>query len=154
MIRYKLHSYPGHPEKLASEYQPDMRPHDKRKYKLMREYAVIVVSPTAGILEMCVPKGFISDGASVPRAVWTSSGLTPDGLLRAAALIHDWLYRYKGKVNLYTQELYGVYKEDEYITKRVDADKIFYDLMRAAGVSFYRANIAYYAVRWFAPRWK
>ena len=32
-----------------------------------------------------IPKGFVYDGASVPRLVWTLSGILPDGLIRAAA---------------------------------------------------------------------
>lgn len=46
-----------------------------------------------------VPEGFTYDGASVPRLAWTLSGITPDGLIRAAALIHDWIYNHAGALS-------------------------------------------------------
>lgn len=149
MIRYKLYSYPGYPDKLTSEHQPDMRPHGKRKYKLMHDYAISLITNEMEVFLLKIPDGFICDLASIPRIAWTASGLTPDGLLRAAALFHDWPYRHKGKI-----EVFRLATRIKIETTRVDADKAFYDLMRAAGVSFYRANLAYYFVRMFGPRWK
>lgn len=43
-----------------------------------------------------VPAGIVTDGASVPRSLWTPLGMTPDGLHRAAGLLHDALYRLVG----------------------------------------------------------
>jgi len=43
------------------------------------------------------PQGLITDVASIPRLVWTISGLTPDGLYRNAAVIHDVGYMWQGK---------------------------------------------------------
>src|SRR5690606_37335397 len=45
-----------------------------------------------------VPAGFEHDGASVPRLLWTLSGAAPDGLHRAAALVHDFNYRHRGRL--------------------------------------------------------
>lgn len=39
-----------------------------------------------------IPKGFIFDGASIPRAFWNV--LSPTGLLFIPAIIHDFAYRY------------------------------------------------------------
>jgi hypothetical protein len=39
-----------------------------------------------------IPKGFIFDGASIPRPLWWF--LSPVGLLLIPGLIHDWGYRY------------------------------------------------------------
>lgn len=39
-----------------------------------------------------IPAGFIFDGASIPRPLWTV--ISPVGLLFIAALIHDFAYRY------------------------------------------------------------
>ena len=140
-IRYKLYSYPGFPQKLAAEYQPDMRPVRRGKYELMKDYAVIIITEDRNKKRLKIHAGFQSDGASVPRIAWSISGLTPDGMLRAGALMHDYLYRIRGHFLSAP-------------TKRKDADKVFYDLMIAAGVARYRAWIAYRAVRLFGPRWR
>lgn len=44
-----------------------------------------------GVL-IIIPKGFIFDGASVPKPLWGL--LSPVGLLLTAGLIHDFAYRY------------------------------------------------------------
>jgi len=51
------------------------------EYKLPDDEPVIVI-----------PKGFIFDGASVPRPLWIL--LSPTGLLLIPGLIHDFAYRY------------------------------------------------------------
>ena len=42
--------------------------------------------------KVIVPKGFIFDGASIPRPLWFL--LSPTGLLLIPGLIHDFAYRY------------------------------------------------------------
>lgn len=42
--------------------------------------------------EIIIPKGFIFDGASIPRPLWAI--LSPVGLLLIPGLIHDYGYRY------------------------------------------------------------
>lgn len=51
------------------------------EYKLSDDEPVIVI-----------PKGFIFDGASIPRPLWGL--LSPTGLLLIPGLIHDFAYRY------------------------------------------------------------
>lgn len=85
--------------------------------------------------EETVPKGLIIDGASVPRFAW--SFMPPDGLHRAGALAHDWIYLNK-----------GIMPSGYMITKR-QADDIFYNFMVEAGVGRTRAGLAAMSVRWF-----
>lgn len=80
-----------------------------------------------------IPKGLIVDGASVPRWAWTF--MPPDGLHRAAALYHDWIYLNKGVL------------PDTTTYSRAQADKCFFELMIECGVSERRAKIAYEGVR-------
>src|ERR1700728_5433719 len=42
-------------------------------------------------IKIIVPKGFVTDFASIPQALW-SFGLSPNGLYSKAAIIHDYLY--------------------------------------------------------------
>jgi len=103
-----------------------------------------------------VPAGFVYDGASVPRIVWTISGLRPDGLIRAAATVHDFMYHHKGCLpfgsvrlleNPYSQQVMDM------AWSRKQADKLFARMMREAGVSKYRRRLAYLAVRAFGRIW-
>lgn len=43
-------------------------------------------------VEVCIPIGFIFDGASVPRALW--SFMAPTGIMFLPGLFHDFGYRY------------------------------------------------------------
>ena len=76
-----------------------------------------------------VPKGFITNFASVPRFFW--SIIPPWGKYGKAAVIHDYLY--------YTKK---------YTRKR--ADEIFLEGMEVLGVSLWKRQVMYWAVRIFA----
>lgn len=82
-----------------------------------------------------IPVGLVVDGASVPRWAW--SFMPSDGLHRAAALFHDWLYINRGHL------------PDGFTYTKEYADNAFYNLMVEAGVSPRRAGVAYRAVRLF-----
>lgn len=78
-----------------------------------------------------VPKGFESDGASVPRIFW--SIYPPWGKYAEAAVLHDYHYR---TISL--------------SIKRKEADKIFLIGMKELEVGFFSRHIIYRAVRIFA----
>lgn len=79
-----------------------------------------------------VPKGFITDLASIPRL------LTPlfpiHGLQTRAAVIHDWLYANQGDVAS------GPYT-------RKQCDEIFLIGMKQLGVGWFKRTMMYNAVR-------
>lgn len=81
---------------------------------------------------LIVPAGFESDGASVPRFLWGAVFPRDDRQALFGALVHDYVYR---------THPFGWTKKD--------ADKAFYELMRAGGVSYIRAQKAYLGVRLF-----
>lgn len=115
--------------------QPDIRPIEDGEYRLAANYKYVY-----GENRFVIHEGFIHDGASVPRLVWTITGLRPDGLLRAAALIHDALYQFRGKLPKFWVRPHRTFT-------RAECDRAFYDIMRAAGVGWWKANVAYTAVR-------
>lgn len=45
-----------------------------------------------------IPKGFIWDGATIPRFLWSILGVTPFGWANPASLKHDWIYYLEGKM--------------------------------------------------------
>lgn len=82
-----------------------------------------------------VPDGFMTDLASIPRILW--SILPPhDPDYAGAAVLHDYLYEWKG----------GIFT-------RVVADAIFYEAMRVLGVPAWKAVFMYLAVR-MANTWR
>ncbi|MEM4655268.1 MAG: DUF1353 domain-containing protein [Thermosphaera sp.] len=83
-----------------------------------------------------VPQGFETDLASVPRIplAWLIAG----GKANAAAVVHDWLY----------------HGNPMHITRK-QADDVFYEAMTDSGISWWRRNLMYIAVRLFAgPLWE
>ena len=80
-----------------------------------------------------VPVGFASDGASVPRIMW--SIYPPFCKYLEAAIVHDWFCVNRS-------------------ISSVTAAKVFREAMAACGVSKWRRNKMYWAVRTFGPRFK
>lgn len=79
----------------------------------------------------CVPAGFITDGASVPRAFWR---IAPPmtGPHAEAAVLHDFLY--------------SLDCLDISIKTHHDADKVFLDVMEGMGTSLFVRRTLYSGV--------
>jgi hypothetical protein len=80
-------------------------------------------------------KGTVSDGASIPRGVWTFVGSPLKGGYVRAALIHD---------------AYCVSRDEPW----EEVHEMFYWGCRAGGVTRPHAKILYYTVYHFGPRWR
>jgi len=79
-----------------------------------------------------IPKGFYTDGASVPKIFWNI--FSPWGSYFSAALVHDFLYS-KDSDNLF------------FVSDRKEADRIFKEAMYNAGVGWVTRETVYRAVR-------
>ncbi len=79
--------------------------------------------------------GFVTDGASIPQALWSFVGSSFTGKYIGAAVIHD--------VGCVT------HKYPWQITHRM-----FYDAMLDSGVDIEHAKVMYFGVRLGGPRWK
>lgn len=88
-----------------------------------------------GVLHVA-PKGMLTDGASIPPWLRGIAGSPFKGFYRRPAIIHD---------------KFCHDRSDEVPSWR--AHEIFYEAMRAAGVSRFKAWRMYTAVRMFGPRW-
>lgn len=77
-----------------------------------------------------IPRGFITDLASIPRFLW--SFYSPSETVTILpAVIHDYMYSCVTEYNRY------------------EADNIFYYALRENGMRKFKALKYYYAVRWF-----
>ena len=85
-----------------------------------------------------VPAGFRCDGASVPAFLWSSVSPQIDPRTLRGAIVHDFIYRTHPPQ-----------------WSRRDADKLFYGLIRADGLSWWKSQKAYLGVRLFgASSWE
>lgn len=96
------------------------------EWKLLGDYLVVV-----GPMLIRVPIGFQTDLASVPRVF--RSLIPVVGNQNGPAVVHDWLYVHR--------------RIDGRALGRAEADRIFRDLLSAAGVGWTRRTMMYVAVR-------
>jgi len=69
-----------------------------------------------------IPKGFVFDGASIPRPFWLV--LPPTGLLLIPALVHDFAYSYDYLWLLEREE-----GEKKYTKYKLDSGRYYWDLL-------------------------
>lgn len=107
--------------------QPDIRPvkESGQLYELATVYTAKL--PTGNIIK--IPAGFRYDGATSSQFLFQR-----DGIHRAAALVHDFLYEKKGKVG-------------NLRFSRKDVDKIFKSMLKQYGVKSWHVSVSYVVVR-------
>jgi len=103
---------------------------DGRKLQLLND--LVFVDPKGK--KWVAPKGYIVDGASIPRPLWSLIGSPFVGKYRMASVIHD----------VACEEKKRPWRE---------VHKVFHYAMLASGVSSKRASIMYNAVYEGGPRW-
>jgi Protein of unknown function (DUF1353) len=87
-----------------------------------------------------LPRGLLTDFASVPRFLWML--VSPTGKHSIAAVCHDWAYAVKPQV-VYD----GPGTRVSMPLSRAQADALFYWVMRESGVGRCRAYVMWLAVR-------
>lgn len=118
-------------EALASEDKVSKLP----EFKLLEDYNVIVDG-----MQFTVPKGFITDLASIPR--WARWYINPsDTDIQPIAILHDYLYVYCG----------GTLPGSTLNRKltRNESDELLYAGCRALKMNVFKAHIVYYSVNLF-----
>jgi len=98
-------------------------PRGSTRWEVEEDYKVVVLD---NIIE--IPKGFITDLASIPRVMWLF--LPPFGRYTEASVVHDYLYT--------SSDL-----------PRNKCDEIFFTLMIRNNVGYFTAKMMYYSVRFF-----
>jgi len=76
---------------------PVLKPFADNQQWMLVEDLVYVLGQTK--VTVTVPKGFVTDFASIPQAFW-SFGLSPNGKYSRAAIVHDFLYWTQGCTRL------------------------------------------------------
>lgn len=104
---------------------------DNGHVRLLENYYVDI--PPIG--RVLVPKGFESDGASIPRLVWPIVGPPIRGKHFRAAVVHDCLCDYAAR-----RKCYGL---------RIIADAVFYYLLAVDRIPYWKRAAMYLAVRFW-----
>lgn len=132
-------------------YPPDIRPiskgPNKGKYKLWEEWAYCWFE-NGRWHKIQIPKGVIHDGASIPRLLYTLTDLTPDGLIRSGALVHDHLYAWVGSLPkgwYQVSNSIGDWIDSPRVFTRHESDNLFLQINTESNMSW-RRNVAYVGV--------
>ena len=134
--------------------QPDLRPvptgiGDSYNYFLYADFSVNFILSDA-VYQIVIPRGFVSDGTSIPRVLQSLAGITHDGLERRASWTHDWLYSNLGKVSgVSTIGKDGSWEPSSRVFSRDECDLIFKWLLSDTGTSKDRTNLLYFFVHTF-----
>jgi hypothetical protein len=91
------------------------------KFKLLEDY---------DIRGYTIPKGFVTDFATLPRFSLSLMGRPTRGQFQRASLLHDYLLKEK-------------------VIPREDADKLFHKILLEDGVNKRKAYVMYLAVSFF-----
>ena len=103
---------------------------------------VLVYSPGDWTDTVTVPKGFVTDLASVPRWAWML--IPPDGPWVKAAIVHDYLYS-TGGTGKWKKHPPSITRPEHY--SRAEADFIMREAMENRGVGWFVRNLIWLAVR-------
>jgi len=118
---------------------------DTMDVRLTADY---VVETSLG--HITIPKGFVSDGASIPKALWWYASPYDPGV-REAAIIHDYFYR-TPNARLISNDCVK-----EVRVTRAMADDIFLQKLKDGGIRYTKRYAMYWTVRgWncFTDNWK
>ena len=106
-----------------------------RKWELTEDFTFI--DPRTGKTHTA-PKGFVTDGASIPRCLWMF--ISPTGPYMESAVIHDYLY---------ATAPFGIHE-----VGRKQCDDVFLSAMKVQGIREGRRRRMYKAVHRFGGRTK
>ena len=120
-----------------------IRPHETEEFHYILTTCLSLVSrrEILPFTILDIPKGFVTDFASVPRIMWPI--ISPWGKHKVAAVVHDYLYR-QHTLDLDLNEI-----------SRKQCDRVFRLLMKRSGVAWWKRTLMYTAVRLFGGKsWK
>lgn len=130
--------------------QPVLQYEPGKEFVLVEDYVFTWVS--SGITKMLwIPAGFNYDKASVPKFAW--GRFRPDGPVEAAALIHDRLYMFKGKLPAGEYQVFinREWRNDPSPWTRAQADDLLEMMGILGGMSKKDAAIYKWAVKLYPP---
>lgn len=124
---------------MAIKYKgtPIIKPNGNM-YELCESLKVVYTTDDGEIKAVLVPKGYLTDGASIPKFLWEEVGCPFDPQFMTAAIVHDYHCNIRD----------GVVKiSDAYQITVDEMSELFFDLLLADGVFIGKAWLMEQAVR-------
>ena len=117
---------------------------ERNRYTVVEPYRASWMGPDSVMYRVTVPAGFETNMASSPRIVWWAIGPYDLG---PAALVHDWLYHTRGRVEVLNDDGRWV---GALVTRR-EADRIMRQLCGSHPklVTWWRRKLAWWFIRRF-----
>lgn len=124
-----------------------------REFELVRPF-VFEWEQDGQRYRLTIPAGYPFDGASVPRACWSLTGLLPTGVHMGAAAAHDFLYQRRG---LLVRGELEKWIDSHWVPlaerwDRKQCDEMFRRIMKMAGETPWKIKAMYWAVRLFGGK--
>jgi len=141
---------------LAPTVQPLCRPIGRKLSTTLEEVEYRWIGDNGLEYRLIVPNNFIFDGASIPRLLWTATGLAPHGVMDGPALPHDFGYHYQGDFpagSYQLKSLNGLWYDCAVPMQREQLDSLLHALCLHFGIGSYRAGLVWSGVRlggWWA----
>jgi hypothetical protein len=132
-LQYSVLDHDQFQRDIRAGIRIDSRLYDGKHWRLDEEYDYEIGEKGSGIF-IHIPKGFITDMASVPRIFWAI--YPPFGLYGKAAILHDYLYSVCG-TNYALGKTYT----------RKQCDLIFKEAMLVLNCSWHCRGVIYSGVR-------
>ncbi len=98
-------------------------------YELTKNLNVVYETDDGETKAVLVPKGYQTDGASIPRFLWEEIGHPFSPKFITAAIVHDW------HCNIHD----GVVKLNSQIVSVDEMSDLFFDLLRLDGVGVFKS---------------
>ena len=142
-----------------SVVQPINQPVSARVYRLHEQYRFTWYFGNK-FRRIVIDEGFLYDGASIPRFFWGLAGMRPDGLVRAAATVHDFIFYHRGKVpkgGYQTSDDGHHWTDDETPWDLKHTDLLFGRVMRDSGMPKIRRRLMFLGVKmasWYIWQYK
>ncbi len=120
-----------------------------RQWEIMADWLFVLPNGET----IVIPKGFIFDGASIPRPFWFL--LPPTGLLLIPGLIHDFAYRYNYLWLVNEKNGQKYYSKYEYNSGQKYWDMLFRQISVSVNGMVYIDRFAWYSLSIFGwVAWK
>jgi len=108
-------------------------PAGEGRVSVASEYTIDITTVDGIRHVVTLPEGYVFDGASIPRLVWSVIGHPFDPSFLVAAAVHDWYCERATELKDYQLRVIG--------------DAVFFALLRRAGVPWWKRSSMYVAVR-------
>ena len=119
-------------------------------WRLTEDFVCHVYGPR-GRLTITVPKGFLTDGASIPRFLWRFCGHPMMTRRIRIAVVHDFIYAERGKVSvrIVLEGRNSLRPSQPQTLTRQEADALYRDGLICLGFKGWKATLEYWMIRIF-----